>query len=194
MSHKRLQVQDPAILVPLAIFVMYNSYTLSEYYRCGLTARAWWNSQRMARINSASAWLFGVLGVLLKLLGISETVFEVTKKEQSTSGDEPSTDAGRFTFDESPVFVPGTTLLLIQLAALAMLVLGLQPPALNGDCGSGLAEVTAALWVVLYVWPFLRGLLGEGKSGIPLKTIYKSATFATVFVLFCRFGHHHGAS
>ncbi|MCI36763.1 cellulose synthase-like protein H1-like, partial [Trifolium medium] len=44
---------------------------------------------------------------MVKLLGISDTVFEVTQKENPTSvaAAEDDADAGRFTFDESPAFV-----------------------------------------------------------------------------------------
>ncbi|KAM0955783.1 hypothetical protein ACFX13_024735 [Malus domestica] len=46
---------------------------------------------------------------------VCETVFEVTK-DQSSSSDEGSedTEAGRFPFEKSPIFVPPTTILLVQ--------------------------------------------------------------------------------
>jgi branched-subunit amino acid ABC-type transport system permease component len=71
-----MQVQEQAFYIAVAVFIIYNLYTLPEYLRTGLPVRAWWNNQRMARITAMNAWLFGFLGVILKLLGISETVFE----------------------------------------------------------------------------------------------------------------------
>jgi len=57
-----------------------------EYLETGLSIRAWWNNRRMARINTMNAWLFGVLSVILKVLRISDTVFEVTVlKDQSSN-------------------------------------------------------------------------------------------------------------
>ena len=38
-------------------------------------------------------------------------------------------DAVRFTFDESPIFVPGTTILLVHLTTLVVSLLKLQTPA-----------------------------------------------------------------
>uniref|UniRef100_A0A2N9J782 Uncharacterized protein n=1 Tax=Fagus sylvatica TaxID=28930 RepID=A0A2N9J782_FAGSY len=64
----------------------------------------------MSRITTTGAWLFGFLSVILKLLGISETVFEVTQKDQS-SDDVNDAEVGRFTFNESRLFLPGTTIL-----------------------------------------------------------------------------------
>lgn len=163
-------------------------YTLSEYLRTGLSIRAWWNNQRMGRITTMSAWLFGVVGVILKLLGISETVFEVTRKDQSTSSDEGTedTEAGKFTFDRSPAFIPPTTILFLQLTALATALLGLQPPARDG-VGSGSLENMCSVLLVVCFWPFLKGLFGPGKYGIPLSTIFKSAGLALLFYTLCRY-------
>ncbi|KAG5545589.1 hypothetical protein RHGRI_017925 [Rhododendron griersonianum] len=177
------KVGEPALLIPLAIFITYNLYTLSEYLRAGLSARAWWNNQRMWRITAMTAWLFGVFSVILKLLGLSETVFEVTQKEQSSTNgnDDDDADVGRFTFDESPIFIPATTVLLVNLTALVIAILGFRPAARGGD-GSGIGEVIFSSCVVLCLWAFLKGLFGKGKYGIPLATVYKSGALALLFV------------
>lgn len=125
------------------------------------------------------------LSVILKLLGLSETVFEVTKKDQFATSDSDNVDAGSFTFDESPIFIPGSTLLIVQLSALVMGLLGLQPPA-QGMHGSGLGEVMCSVFVVLCFWPFVKGLFRKGKYGIPLSIICKSTALALLFVLLSR--------
>nr|POE84739.1 cellulose synthase-like protein h1 [Quercus suber] len=178
------KVQEPILYVLTAIFVIYNGYTLSEYLRSGQSVRAWWNNQRMSRINTMNAWLFGFLSVILKLLGISETVFEVTQKDES-SDDAGDAEAGRFTFNESPIFLPGTTILVVHLTALVVSLLKLQPPARDGH-GSGLGEVFCSVYLVLCFWPFLKGLFGKGRHGIPSSTICKSTALALLFVYFCR--------
>ncbi|GAB2274914.1 hypothetical protein Dimus_009684 [Dionaea muscipula] len=121
------KVEDPAILIPVTLFIMYNVCTLREYSQAGQSIKAWWNNQKMGRVHLASALLFGFIGVLLKFLGISETVFEVTQKDQSSpdNGDEEAESNRRFTFDESPVFVPGTTLVLLNLTCLGIFLLRL---------------------------------------------------------------------
>ena len=189
-----IQVQEPILYVLAAIFIIYNVYTLSEYLRSGQSVRAWWNNQRMSRINTTNAWLFGFFSVIFKLLGISETVFEVTQKDQS-SDDASDAEAGRFTFNESPIFLPGTTILVVHLTALVVSLLKLKPPARDGH-GSGLGEVLCSVYLVLCFWPFLKGLFGKGRHGIPSSTICKSTALALLFVYFCRratigwdFGH-----
>jgi hypothetical protein len=134
----------------------------------------------MARITTMNAWFFGFLSVMLKLLGISETAFEVTKKDQSSDAANED-DVGRFTFDESPIFVPGTTILLLHLTALGVSLLKLQPITHDGH-GSGLGEVLCSVWLVLCFWPFLKGLFGKGKHGIPISTICKSTLLVLLFL------------
>ncbi|XP_062009432.1 cellulose synthase-like protein H1 isoform X2 [Rosa rugosa] len=180
--------QEPAYYILVALFLIYTMYTSSEYLRTGQSIRAWWNNQRMGRIISMSAWLFGFLSVILKLLGISETVFEVTRKDQSTSSDEGTedTEAGKFTFDQSPVFIPPTAMLFLQLTALATALLGLQPTAGDG-VESGSLETMCSVLLVVCLLPFLKGLFGSGKYGIPLSTIFKSAGLALLFYTLCRY-------
>ena len=148
----------------------------------GLSIRAWWNHLRMNKITLACAQLFGVLSVILKLLGLSEIVFEVTKKDQFASSDSDNVDAGSFTFDESRIFILGSTLLMVQLSALVMSLLGLQPPA-QGVYRSGLGEVMCSVFVVLCLWPFVKGLFRKGKYGIPFSIICNSTALALLFVL-----------
>jgi hypothetical protein len=119
---------------------------------------------------------------MLKFLGISETVFEITKKDQSSDVDD---DAGKFTFDEYPIFVSRTTILLLHLTTLVVSLLKLQTPTHDGH-GLGLGEVLCSVWLVLCFWPFLKGLFGKGKHGIPISTIYKAVALALLFLYFCR--------
>ncbi|KAF5950080.1 hypothetical protein HYC85_012073 [Camellia sinensis] len=147
-------VREPTILIPVAIFVIYNLYTLSEYLHGGLSAHAWWNNQRMWRLNAMTAWFFGFLSVVLKLLGLSNTVFEVTQKATSTNANDNDANSGRFTFDESPIFILGTTILLVNLTALAIGLLGFRSESGDGN-GSGIGEFICSVWVVLFVvWQY----------------------------------------
>ncbi|XP_042519701.1 cellulose synthase-like protein H1 [Macadamia integrifolia] len=178
-----------AFFIVGSLFAVYNLSTLSEYFRLGLPVQAWWNNQKMLRIQSSTAWLFGLLDVILKLLGISETVFVLTRKDQSTSnkgnGDTDS-NSGRFTFDESPIFVPATTLLLVHLSALTMAILRVQPSQTvhDGRFGLGIGEIICSTWIVLSFLPFLKGLFRKGIYGIPSSILYKSATLALLFMFF----------
>ncbi|XP_040872662.1 cellulose synthase-like protein H1 isoform X3 [Glycine max] len=133
--------QDLGICIPAAFLVIYKIYTASEYLAEGLSIRAWWNNQRMSRITPMNAGFCAFLSVLLKLFRISETVFDITKKDLPSAKDVgDDKDAGRYTFDESVVFLPGTTILLVQLTAMVIKLLGFQPPVAtqSGKHGCGL--------------------------------------------------------
>ncbi|KAF9688280.1 hypothetical protein SADUNF_Sadunf02G0181200 [Salix dunnii] len=171
------KANEPAICIPVALFLSYLIYSLSEYLEIGLSIRAWWNNQRMGRINATNPWLFGVIGVFLKILRVSGIVFEVTQKDQSSNN---GGDEGRFTFDASPLFMPGTTILLLQLTAFVVGFGGMQSPSVND--ASGLGEITCSLLVVICFWPFVKGLFGKGKYGIPVSTICKSSLLSLSFV------------
>jgi hypothetical protein len=195
-----MQASEPGFLIPLALFLAYNAYNLGEYMDCRLSARAWWNNHRMQRIVSSSAWLLAFLTVLLKTLGLSETVFEVTRKEQqqgspdgSGGGDgdgaDGATDLGRFSFDSSPVFVPPTALAMLSVVAVAVgawraIVVG-AAGGVPGGVGPGVGELVCCGWLVLCFWPFVRGLVGEGSYGIPWSIRLKAALLVAAFVHLC---------
>ncbi|KAJ1400051.1 Nucleotide-diphospho-sugar transferase [Sesbania bispinosa] len=174
--------------IPITLFVVYNIHTLLEYLSVGLSIRHWWNNQRMSIITTTTAWLIGFLCGILKLLGISDAVFEITQKEcPNSDSDGDDADTGRFTFDESPAFLVGTTILLVQLTALIVRLLGLTPTGLTqSGNGSGPGELICSMYLVVCYWPYLKGLFAKGKYGIPLSTICKSAALTYVFVHFCR--------
>ncbi|XP_058088287.1 cellulose synthase-like protein H1 isoform X2 [Magnolia sinica] len=180
------KVSEPAILIPIALFAVYNIYTLVEYRSFGYSFRGWWNNQRMSRITTVSAWLFGALGFCLDLLGISPAVFEVTRKDENTHDSNLDSDPGRFTFDSSPIFVPGVTLVFVHTTALVVGLLRLQPARpVFGASGSGLGEILCSLWVLLSFLPFVKGLFRKGSYGIPWSVILKAAILALFFVRLC---------
>ncbi|KEH29713.1 putative cellulose synthase (UDP-forming) [Medicago truncatula] len=179
--------KDWGMYIPTAIFGIYKVYTLYEYLASGLSIKAWWNNQRMSRITPMNAGFCGFITVLLKLLGISNTVFDITKKELPPSRDDRhDKNAGRYTFNESLVFLPGTTILLLQLTAIFIKLFGFQPQGLSRNYECGLAEMLISVYLIICYWPFLRGLFETGKFGIPLSTICKGATLTCIFVCLSR--------
>lgn len=131
----------------------------------------------MGRINATNPWLFGAIGVFLKILRVSGTVFEVTQKDQPSNN---GGDEGKFTFDASPLFMPGTTILLLQLTAFVVGFGGMQSPSVKD--ASGLGEILCSVLVIIFFWPFAKGLFGKGKYGIPVSTICKSSLLSLSFV------------
>ncbi|XP_038902760.1 cellulose synthase-like protein H1 [Benincasa hispida] len=175
-SHFLPQVHERAIFIPLLLLVLYNLQQVLQFLKTGQSIRAYWNNQRMARINTMCPYFFGVVGIVLKFLGLAETMFEVTKKESSSSNDSGEIDEGSFIFDESPLFLPGTTVLMMQLMALFTSIW--RRPAEPG----GVGEVICSVWLILCFWPFLKGMFRKGRYGLPFSTICKSSVLTLLFV------------
>ncbi|XP_058729652.1 cellulose synthase-like protein H1 isoform X3 [Vicia villosa] len=177
--------QDQGIYIPLTLVVIYNVYTLCEYLASGLSIREWWNNERMSKISPMNAGLCGFITMLLKLLGISNTVFDITKKDLPPFSNDDK-NAGRHTFDESLIFLPGTTILLMQLSSIFIKLLRLQKQELRGNYDCEMVEMLCSVYLIICYWPFLRGLFETGKYGIPLSTICKGGILTCLFVCLCR--------
>ncbi|RVW38921.1 Cellulose synthase-like protein H1 [Vitis vinifera] len=182
LSRGRRSIPELGYIALPAYCIMARSHFLPKSWSPSLKSqalRACWNNLRMGRITTVTARLFGFFSVILKLLGLSKTIFEVTKKDQSTTPVEDNDkDAGRFTFDESLIFVLATTLALLHLVALVAASIGPSHVGIESRIG----EVICSVWLVLCFFPFLTGLFGKGKYGIPTSTICKSAALALLFL------------
>ncbi|KAF5812238.1 putative cellulose synthase (UDP-forming) [Helianthus annuus] len=194
-SHFLPKVNEQAFIIPVGIFVIYNVYVLWEIKRLGVSLRMWWNLQRMGRVTAVTAWFFGFLSVVLKLIGLSKIAFEVTKKEHKPNNGDGVSDhcdknASRFTFDKSPMIMVGVVILLVNMTALLNGVLKLLKVDHNDIwtelLGLGLGEMFCSMWLLLCFWEFLKGLFGNGKYRIPSSIIWKSGVLALFFVRICR--------
>ncbi|KAG2285776.1 hypothetical protein Bca52824_045380 [Brassica carinata] len=176
---------------------MHCLYTLWEFMRVGFSVQSWYVSQSIWRIKATSCWLFSILDITLKLIGISKVVLIVTQKtmpeSRSGSGDEPpqridhglSPSSGKFEIDGSLYFLPGTFIVLVNLAAIAGYWVGLQSwSCKDGGGGSGSAEACICVLVVIIFYPFLMGLFKKGKYGIPLSSLSKAVFLTALFVVF----------
>ncbi|KAJ1400048.1 Cellulose synthase [Sesbania bispinosa] len=195
ITNSRFLPKKLGLWIPATLLVIYQISTLLESLKIGLSIRTWWNNQRSARITTMNAWFFACLAILLKRLRISNTIFEITKKNQPSFDEDANEKSGRFTFNESPVFLPGTTILLVQLIALVTNLLGWQPSAINGH-GSGVGEMFCSVYLVVCYWPFLKGLFGKGEHGIPLSILCKPRVYVLIHMtieIITPILHHRGS-
>ncbi|KAL0716034.1 hypothetical protein Bca4012_065356 [Brassica carinata] len=197
LRNTALYPKGPCLAITATLVAMHCLYTLWQFMNIGFSVRSWYVSQSLWRILATSGWLFSLHDIILKLLGISNIGFVVAKKTipktMPISGyepiqredDGPNSYIGKFEFDNSCHFVPGTFIMLVNMAALASNFVGLQRSSCHhGGAPSGLAENCACIPVVLLFLPFLKGLFAKGKYGIPLSTLSKAAVLAMLFVVF----------
>ncbi|CAL5211692.1 unnamed protein product [Lathyrus oleraceus] len=141
----------------------------------------------MSIMTPRNAGFSGFITILLKLLGISSTVFGITKKDLSPfSDDTHDKNVCRHTFHKSLIFLSGTTVLLLQLTSIFIKLLGFQKQGLRGNHESGMVEMLCSVYLIICYWPFLRGLFETGKYGIPLSTICKGGTLTCLFFYLCK--------
>ncbi|XP_020592931.1 cellulose synthase-like protein H2 [Phalaenopsis equestris] len=175
-----MQASEREFLLVAALFISYIIYCVAEFKQCGKSCREWWNNHRMQRITPITAFLLGFLSVVLKFLGVSDTVFEVTRKDHS-----PQTglvEPGRFTFDRSPIFISGTAVVLVHIMAAGMVLLRRAGWGIGGEAKwSGLGEMVCCGWILMAFWPFVRGLFGTGRYGIPWSVVIKAGAFSLLF-------------
>ncbi|KAG8064490.1 hypothetical protein GUJ93_ZPchr0004g39552 [Zizania palustris] len=186
------KASEDGFSIPIALFSTHITYGFMEFMEYGLSARAWWNSYRMRRIATASAGLLAFFIVPLSTLGLSKIVFEVTRKDESTSDDDGGStsnkaDLGRFTFDDSPVFIPVTALGMLSIVAIAVgswrQVSGSTKGGATGG-GPGIGEFMSCAWLLLCLFPFVRGLVGKGSYGIPWGVKLKAGLLVAMFLHF----------
>ncbi|KAH9307456.1 hypothetical protein KI387_035367 [Taxus chinensis] len=170
------KIQDPNFAIVVAMFLSLYGFKILEHILNGCSTREWLNNQRMWFIVSISSWIFSFFDVGMKIVGLSETVFVVTPKG---SGDEEQVNEGDFTFGSSPLFIPPTTVLLINLAVIFYNIIGFVG-GLYGIKDMQLAEFFCSVWVVFNLVPFLKGLVRKGKGGLPWNIVISS----TALVLF----------
>ncbi|KAH9307453.1 hypothetical protein KI387_035364, partial [Taxus chinensis] len=160
--------------IAVALFVSVYGFQLLQYIRCGCSLREWWNNQRMWFIVCISSWLFALFDVVKKLVGLSETVFVVTPKG---SDEEGQGDEGEFTFDSTPLIIVPTTVLFISMAGVIWNTVSLVGG--GDDIRERLyAEYLCSIFVIINLWPFVKGLVRKGKKGIPWSVIMKSGVLA----------------
>lgn len=127
-------------------------------------------------IGGVSAHLFAVFQGLLKMIAGLDTNFTVTAKA-SDDGDFGEL----YVFKWTTVLIPPTTLLVVNLVGV---VAGFSD-ALNSGYeawGPLFGKVFFAFWVILHLYPFLKGLMGR-QNRTPTIVVLWSVLLASVFSL-----------
>ncbi|EFH44473.1 hypothetical protein ARALYDRAFT_329979 [Arabidopsis lyrata subsp. lyrata] len=195
LHNSALFPKGPCLCLTATLVGMHCLYSLWQFMNLGFSVQSWYVAQSIWRIIATSSWLFSIQDIILKLLRISKIGFVIAKKTmpetrsvyESSQGEDdvPKSDLGKFEFDSSCHFIPGTFIMLVNLAALAGFLVRLQRSSCShGGGGSGLAEACGCILVIMLFHPFLKGLFEHGKYGIPLSTLSKAAFLTVLFVVF----------
>ncbi|TYK23158.1 cellulose synthase-like protein E1 isoform X2 [Cucumis melo var. makuwa] len=170
--------------IPFA-YVTFAKYgtSLVEFLLTGGTILGWWNEQRIWLYKRTSSYLFALIDVLLKTLGLSNSAFAITAKvtdqEVSQRYENEMMEFGV----SSPLFTIITTISLVNF----LCFIGMMKKV--AESGSGLVVVleTMVLQIllcgilVIINWPLYQGLFfRKDKGKMPTSLTIKSFILALV--------------
>ncbi|KAJ8747889.1 hypothetical protein K2173_014536 [Erythroxylum novogranatense] len=160
----------------LSLFICIFATNILEMRWSGVSIDEWWRNEQFWVIGGESAHLFAVFQGLLKVLAGFDTNFKVTSK---AGDDEQFSEL--YTFKWTTLLIPPTTLLIINLIGI---VAGISNAINNGydSWGPLFGKLFFAFWVIVHLYPFLKGLLG-GQNRTPTIIMVWSILLASIFSL-----------
>ncbi|KAJ6685218.1 X-BOX TRANSCRIPTION FACTOR-RELATED [Salix purpurea] len=152
------EISNYASIIFMALFISIAATGILEMQWGHVGIHDWWRNEQFWVIGGASAHLFALFQGLLKVLAGVNTNFTVTSK---------AADDGEFSdlylFKWTSLLIPPMTLLIINIIGV---VVGISDAINNGyeTWGPLFGRLFFALWVIVHLYPFLKGWLGETRQ------------------------------
>ncbi|XP_062079852.1 cellulose synthase A catalytic subunit 4 [UDP-forming]-like [Humulus lupulus] len=160
----------------LALFLSIIATGVLELRWSGVSIEDWWRNEQFWVIGGVSAHLFAVFQGLLKVLAGVDTNFTVTSKAADDA------EFGElYLFKWTTLLIPPTTLIIINMVGV---VAGVSDAINNGygSWGPLFGKLFFAFWVILHLYPFLKGLMGR-QNRTPTIVVLWSILMASIFSL-----------
>ncbi|KAJ8749065.1 hypothetical protein K2173_013672 [Erythroxylum novogranatense] len=160
----------------LALFLSIIITGVLEIRWSGVSLEDLWRNEQFWVIGGVSAHLFAVFQGLLKVLGGVDTNFTVTAKAAD------DTEFGElYLFKWTTLLIPPTTLIILNMVGV---VAGVSDAINNGYSSWGplFGKLFFAFWVILHLYPFLKGLMGR-QNRTPTIVVLWSVLLASIFSL-----------
>lgn len=160
----------------MALFISIAATGILEMQWGGVGIDDWWRNEQFWVIGGASSHFFALFQGLLKVLAGVNTNFTVTSK---------AADDGEFSelyiFKWTTLLIPPTTLMIINVVGL---VVGISDAINNGydSWGPLFGRLLFAIWVIVHLYPFLKGLLGK-QDRMPTIILVWSILLASILTL-----------
>ncbi|XP_076939041.1 cellulose synthase A catalytic subunit 8 [UDP-forming]-like [Bidens hawaiensis] len=160
----------------LGLFLSIITTSVLEIRWSGVSIEELWRNEQFWVIGGVSAHLFAVFQGFLKMLAGVDTNFTVTAKAADDA------EFGElYMIKWTTVLIPPTTLLVLNLVGV---VAGFSDALNKGyeAWGPLFGKVFFAFWVILHLYPFLKGLMGR-QNRTPTIVVLWSVLLASVFSL-----------
>uniref|UniRef100_A0A5B6ZRQ2 cellulose synthase (UDP-forming) n=1 Tax=Davidia involucrata TaxID=16924 RepID=A0A5B6ZRQ2_DAVIN len=160
----------------LALFLSIIVTGVLELRWSGVSIQDWWRNEQFWVIGGVSAHLFAVFQGLLKVLAGVDTNFTVTAKAADDA------EFGElYLFKWTTLLIPPTTLIILNMVGV---VAGVSDAINNGygSWGPLFGKLFFAFWVIVHLYPFLKGLMGR-QNRTPTIVVLWSILLASIFSL-----------
>ncbi|GFY85654.1 cellulose synthase A2 [Actinidia rufa] len=170
------EISNYASIVFMALFISIAATSIIEMQWGGVTIDDWWRNEQFWVIGGVSSHFFALLQGLLKVLAGVSTNFTVTSK-----GGDDGEFSELYLFKWTSLLIPPTTLLIINIIGV---IVGVSDAINNGyeSWGPLFGRLFFALWVIVHLYPFLKGLMGK-QDGVPTIIVVWSILLASIFSL-----------
>ncbi|MBA0720295.1 hypothetical protein Golax_007922 [Gossypium laxum] len=160
----------------LGLFLSIIVTAVLELRWSGVSIEDLWRNEQFWVIGGVSAHLFAVFQGFLKMLAGIDTNFTVTAKAA-----EDAEFGELYIVKWTTLLIPPTTLLIINMVGV---VAGLSDALNKGyeAWGPLFGKVFFSFWVILHLYPFLKGLMGR-QNRTPTIVVLWSVLLASVFSL-----------
>ncbi|PRQ25737.1 putative cellulose synthase (UDP-forming) chromatin regulator PHD family [Rosa chinensis] len=160
----------------LALFLSIIATSVLELRWSGVSIEDLWRNEQFWVIGGVSAHLFAVFQGLLKVLAGVDTNFTVTSKAADDA------EFGElYLFKWTTLLIPPTTLIILNMVGV---VAGVSDAINNGygSWGPLFGKLFFAFWVIVHLYPFLKGLMGR-QNRTPTIVVLWSVLLASIFSL-----------
>ncbi|KAL0424462.1 UNVERIFIED_CONTAM: putative cellulose synthase A catalytic subunit [UDP-forming] [Sesamum radiatum] len=170
------EISNYASIVFMALFISIAATGILEMQWGGVGIDDWWRNEQFWVIGGVSSHLFALFQGLLKVLAGVSTNFTVTSK-----GGDDGEFSELYVFKWTTLLIPPTTLLIINIIGV---VVGIADAVNNGydSWGPLFGKLFFAIWVIMHLYPFLKGLIGK-QDRVPTVILIWSILLASIMTL-----------
>ncbi|KAI4380528.1 hypothetical protein MLD38_006706 [Melastoma candidum] len=171
------QISTFAGFLFMALIISICATGVLEMKWSGVSIQEWWRNEQFWIIGGISSNLCAVVQGLLKKLPGVDTNFTIV----SEASDDEDFGGRLYTFKWTTLLIPPTTVLIINLVGV---VAGISDAINNGSQAMGplIGKIFYSLWVIVPVYPFLKGLMGRQNKTSTIVIIW-SVLLASIFSL-----------
>ncbi|KAF6163694.1 hypothetical protein GIB67_036154 [Kingdonia uniflora] len=170
------EISNYATIVFMALFIsiFITGVLEMQWGRVGLVD--WWRNEQFWVIGGVSSHLFAIFQGLLKVFAGVNTNFTVT-----TKGADDGEYSELYLFKWTSLLIPPMTLLILNILGV---LIGVSTAINKGyeSWGPLFGKLFFAFWVIVHLYPFLKGLLGK-QDRLPTIILVWSVLLASIFSL-----------